>query len=457
MSDFDADAFVFFGATGDLARKQVFPALQALIKEGDLDVPIIGVAGRSWTDGELRDRARESLAEHGVVDDDAVALLTRRLHYVHGDYHQDTVYRRLRRRLGKAARPLIYLAIPPSLFETVVEGLAREECTAGARVVLEKPFGRNLASARELNEVLRRHFPENAIYRIDHYLGKEPVQNILYTRFANPVFEPIWDRVHVRSIQITMAEDFGVGDRGGFYDEVGTLRDVVQNHLLQVLAAVTMDAPTGRNDVRDERSRLLKAVRPLEPGAVVRGQYSSYRSAPHVAPASTTETYVAVRCYIDTWRWTGVPVFIRAGKMLPVTTTEVVVEFERPPLAVFEDIVPGLSSHMRFRISPDIAIALGVRVKETGEQMIGKDVELTLVRQAVDDLPPYQRLLGDAMQGQQDLFAREDAVEAQWRIVENVLDDASPLYTYEPGTWGPEEAAELIGADGPWHDPSGPT
>jgi glucose-6-phosphate 1-dehydrogenase len=336
--------------------------------------------------------------------------------------------------------------------------LAKSGCAANARVVLEKPFGRDLASAQELNKILHKHFPEEAIYRIDHYLGKEPVQNILYTRFANPIFEPIWNRHYVRSIQITMAEDFGVEGRGEFYEEAGAIRDVLQNHMLQILASLTMDPHTGgdHESVRDEKGRLLKAITPLKPADVVRGQFDGYLSEPGVSSGSTVETFVAVKVAVDNWRWAGVPIFIRCGKKLALTSTEVIVEFKRPPRETFGEIVPVLSSHMRMRISPDIIISMGLRVKKPGERMAGQDVELTFVRQAAEDMPPYQRLLGDAMRGSPELFGREDSVEAQWRVVDGILDNATPLYNYAPGSWGPEEAYQLIGKNGPWLNPRPP-
>jgi glucose-6-phosphate 1-dehydrogenase len=453
-----ADAFVFFGATGDLAHKHIFPALQRLVRDEGLDLPILGVARRDWSDEDLRARARQSLEGQGGVDEQAFTKLAALLVFVRGDYSDRETYDRLRRRLGDAKRPLHYLAIPPAMFARVAEGLVMSGSAEGARLVLEKPFGRDLQSARELNRVLHRHFAEDAIFRIDHYLGKEPVQNILYTRFANPVFEPIWNRTHVRSIQITMAEAFGVADRGAFFDETGTIRDVLQNHLLQVLATLTMDAPTGqaRDAVRAEKVRLLRSIRPLEPGATVRGQYRGYRAVPGVAQDSTVETYVAARLSIDSWRWAGVPIFIRAGKNLPVTASEVLVEFKRPPRETFDEIVPPYSSHMRIRISPDVSIGMGVRVKTAGERMTGSDVELLLTRQTTEDRPSYQRLLGDAMSGNVELFAREDAVEAQWGVVDLVLGDRTPLYEYEPGGWGPSEAQQLVGPDGRWHDPAIP-
>jgi glucose-6-phosphate 1-dehydrogenase len=374
---------------------------------------------------------------------------------VDGDYNDPATFDALHKELGEAQRPLHYLAIPPSMFGVVAGQLAKSGNAEHARLVIEKPFGHNAASARELDRILSQHFPEEQIFRIDHYLGKEPVQNITYTRFANPLFEPLWNRLYVRSIQITMAEDFGVQDRGKFYDETGAMRDVVQNHLLQVLANLAMDPPSGndRESNRDQRADVLKAVRPLDPAHVVRGQYVGYRSVPGVKPQSTVETFVAVKLAIDNWRWSGVPIYIRAGKSLPLTAAEVIVEFKRPPRETFGEHVPTSSSHMRMRIGPDVAVGLGVRVKTPGERMVGHDVELILTERPGSDLPPYQRLLGDAMRGIRDLFTRQDLVDAQWRIVDAVLDNVTPLHTYEPGTWGPAEAVELIGADGPWHDP----
>jgi glucose-6-phosphate 1-dehydrogenase len=445
-----SDALVFFGATGDLAYKQIFPSLQGLIREG-FDLPIIGVS-RSGSLDKLKDRARESLEHHGILEPEAFRKLTELLRAVQGDYNDLAMYQNLRRELGNAQRPLYYLAIHPSMFIQVAEGLAKSGCVANARVVLEKPFGRDLASAQELNKILHQYFPEEAIYRIDHYLGKEPVQNILYTRFANPIFEPIWNRHYVRSIQITMAEDFGVEDRGKFYEEAGTIRDVLQNHMLQILASLTMDPHIGDDteSVRDEKGRLFKAIHPLTPADVVRGQFDGYLSVPGVSSGSTVETFVAVKLAIDNWRWAGVPIFIRCGKKLATTSTEVFVEFRRPPRETFGEIVPVLSSHMRMRISPDVTISMGLRVKKPGERMAGQDVELIFVRRPAEDMPPYQRLLGDAMRGSAELFAREDSVEAQWRVVDGILGDVTPLYTYTPGSWGPEEAYQLIGKHGPW-------
>jgi glucose-6-phosphate 1-dehydrogenase len=450
-----SDAFVFLGATGDLAYKQIFPALQGLIRDEGFNLPIIGVAKAGWTLEQLRGRAQDSLKNHGGVDEVSLQKLIGLLRYVDGDYSDPTTFSQLRNELGPAQRPLHYLAIPPSLFATVAEGLAKSNCATNARIVVEKPFGRDLSSAQQLSRTLHLYFAEEDIFRIDHFLGKEPVQNIFYTRFANPMFEPIWNRDHIRSIQITMAEDFGVQDRGKFYDEVGTLLDVVQNHMLQVVANLTVDPPTGEDwdAVRDRKSELLKAIRPLSRNDVVRGQYNGYRSVPGVAPASPVETFIAIKLEIDSWRWAGVPIYIRAGKMLPVTCTEALVEFKRPPRETFGEIVPNTSAHMRIRVSPDLTFGLGVRVKTPGERMVGRDVELELHRQAVDYMPPYERLLGDASRGISELFSRQDIVEAQWRIVDPILGNVTPLYPYKPGTWGPEEAHQLIENDGPWVDP----
>jgi glucose-6-phosphate 1-dehydrogenase len=450
-----SDAFVFLGATGDLAYKQIFPALQGLIRDEGFELPIIGVAKAGWNLDQLKARAEDSLKNHGGIHAPSFEKLIKLLRYVDGDYSDPNTFAQLRKELGSAQRPLHYLAIPPSLFGTVAEGLANSGCATNARIVVEKPFGRDLSSAQQLSRTLHQYFAEEDIYRIDHFLGKEPVQNILYTRFANPIFEPIWNRDHIRSIQMTMAEDFGVEDRGKFYDEVGALLDVVQNHLLQVLANLTADPPTGEDHdaLRDRKSELLKAIRPLSPRDVVRGQYNGYRSIPGVAPASSVETFIAVKLEIDSWRWAGVPIYIRAGKMLPVTCTEALVEFKRPPRESFGEIVPNTSAHMRIRVSPDLTTGMGVRVKTPGEQMVGHDVELELHRQASDDMPPYERLLGDASRGNIELFSREDIVEAQWRIVDPILGNVTPLYPYEPGTWGPDEAHQLIEGDGPWADP----
>jgi glucose-6-phosphate 1-dehydrogenase len=455
VSDNPSDALVFFGATGDLAYKQIFPSLLGLVRDEGLSVPIIGVAKAGWNLDQLKARATDSLKYHKLDEPKAMQRLLDMLRYVDGDYSDADTFVELRKQLGQAQRPLHYLAVPPSLFATVAKALAQSGCANDARLVIEKPFGHDRETARTLSRLLAQFFPEENIFRIDHYLGKEPVQNIVYTRFANSIFEPIWTRDHVASIQITMAEDFGVQDRGHFYDETGAIRDVVQNHMLQVLAQLTMDPPTGEEHeaMRDQKSALLKAVRPLDAAHVVRGQYHGYQSVPGVRPGSTVETFVALKLYIESWRWAGVPIYIRAGKLLPITATEVVIHFKRPPRETFEELVPISSGHMRMRISPDVSIAMGVRVKLPGDRMVGEDVEMMLTEHAPSILPPYQRLLGDAMRGMGELFGRDDIVDAQWRIVEPILDNATPLYPYEPGSWGPGEAEALIGGDGPWRNP----
>ena len=450
-----SDAIVVFGVTGDLVHKEIFPAIYGLFRDEDVSVPVIGVARSDWSMEQLIDRARDSIRTHGAFDEKTFARLAKMLRYVRGDYGAPETYAKMCEALQGTAYPLFYMAIPPSVFPVVTNSLASSGCSLNSRVLVEKPFGRDLRSAIELNDTLRRHYPESAILRIDHFLGKEPVQNITYTRFANPLLEPIWNREHVRSIQITNAENYGVKERGGFYEEAGAIRDVVQNHLLQLLAVITMDPPGGGipDAYRDEKARVLMAVRPLDAKHAVRGQYKGYRSAPGVSPDSTVETYAAIKLMIDNWRWADVPIYIRSGKELAVTCTEVFIELRRPPRETFGERVPLSSGHVRIRISPDVVIALGLRVKAPGDRMVGRDAELTVTSAPPSMRPPYQRLLSDAMEGSQELFAREDGVEASWRIVEPILGDAVPVQMYEPGSWGPAGARKLIGRDGPWIDP----
>jgi glucose-6-phosphate 1-dehydrogenase len=449
-----SDALVFFGATGDLAYKKIFPALQSMAHRGHLDVPVVGVAKAGWTVEQLRERARASVTEHGGLDPAGFDRLCGLLRYVDGDYRDEATFRALRRELGSACRPAHYLAIPPILFGLVVEQLGKADCAKGARVIVEKPFGRDLESARELNRILRGAFDESHIFRIDHYLGKEAVQNLHFFRFANSFLEPIWSREHVECIQITMAESFGVQGRGGFYDEAGTIRDVVQNHLLQVLANLTMEPPPAADSksIRDEKVKVLKSIPALDPRDVVRGQFRGYRNEKGVAPDSQVETFVALRLAIRNWRWQGVPVVIRAGKCLPVTCTEVFVLLRQPP-AVYSNVPPP-PNHLRFRISPEVQIALGAMSKKPGEQMAGEPVELVATHHpTAAEMEAYERLLGDAMRGDATQFAREDSVEQAWRIVGPVLGNATAVHEYEPNTWGPAEADRLAPPGCGWHDP----
>ena len=454
----NADALVLFGITGDLAYKKIFPSLYAMEKGGRLKVPVVGVAREGWSLERLIDRARKSIeAQGGEADSTAFDALARQLRYVPGDYTDPRMYDRLRAELGEAQRPAYYLAIPPSLFPVVVNGLGASGSARGARVVLEKPFGRNLDSARSLNATLHGVFGEESIFRIDHYLGKETVQNILFFRFGNSFLEPIWNRNYVDRVEVTLAESFGVAGRGKFYEEAGAIRDVVQNHLLQVVSLLAMEAPVGPDldGFRDEKVRVLKSIRPPTKEEAVRGQYGGYRDEQGVAPDSRVETYAAMRLYLDSWRWQDVPFYIRAGKRMRVTATEVLVTLKPPPQRRFSgrEFERQAPNHLRFRMGPNVEIALGATVLATGRRGHTENVELYACRDVSRQTEPYDLLLSAAMAGDHLLFARQDEVEEAWRIVDPLIADPPPVLEYEPGSWGPDAARVLIDPPASWHDP----